>query len=152
MVHVGRLGDFSVRDWLEQHEAAMERLPYVLISSMDSDRLVSNMPWVTSRCGSDSKWAISRSPLVISGAALVSLLEDTSLFAGFDELWIPSRLPVANPPDDANLVAPRELDVESPPGVVRWVEDSRCRLGIGDGYGMNYVAADLELAAGLGLD
>jgi hypothetical protein len=118
---------------------------------MDSDRMVSDMPWAVARGEQDPQWALSTSPLVISGAATFSLLDDSDLFAGFDELWIPSQLPVANPPDEAFLVAPRELDGEAPVGVLSWVSRLRCRLGVGDGEGLNYVADDLGLAAALGL-
>lgn len=151
MVQHGRHARASVRGWLEQHQAIIERLPYILISSMDSDRRVSDMPWAVANDQQDPKWALSTFPLVISGAATVTLLDDPDLFAGFDELWIPSQLPVANPPDEAFLVAPRELDGEVPIGVLRWVQDSGCRLGLGDGEGLNYVADDLGLATTLGL-
>ena len=113
--------------------------------------MVSDMPWAVAKGQQDPKWALSTSPLVISGAATVTLLDDPDLFAGFDELWIPSQLPVANPPDEAFLVAPRELNGEVPVGVLRWVQDSGCRLGVGDGEGLNYVADDLGLATTLGL-
>ena len=112
-VRFGRHPNMSVRIWLEQRQAAVARLPFVLVSSMDSDRMVSNMPWAVARCQRDPDWAISTSPLVISGSATVALLDETYLFGGFDELWVPSQLPVANPPNEAFLVAPRELDLES---------------------------------------
>jgi hypothetical protein len=80
----------------------------------------------------------------------VDLLADDNLFTGFDELWIPTGLPIAQLPDEANLVAPRELDTEAPAAVLAWLEVSECQLGVGDGYGMNYAVRDLALGRDLG--
>jgi hypothetical protein len=150
--HVGRVAHLTVRDWLAANASRIRDLPYVLISSIDSDPQVSDMRWVTARRLDAPAWALSLSPLVISGASTVDLLADDNLFTGFDELWIPTGLPIAQPPDEANLVAPRELDIEAPAAVLAWLEVSECRLGVGDGYGMNYAVRDLALGRGLGLD
>ena len=109
--HVGRLADLTVRQWLENNASLVCDLPYLLISSMDSDRLVSSMPWVSAHRLINPDWTLSLFPLVVSGASTVALLEEDRLFTGFDELWIPARLPVAEPPDDAYLVAPRMIVV-----------------------------------------
>lgn len=149
--HVGRLADITVRQWLENNASLVGDLPYVLISSIDSDRLVSGMPWVRAYRLINPDWALSLFPLVLSGASTVALLKDDRLFTGFDELWIPARLPVPEPPGDAYLVAPRELDVESPGTILHWLRVSGCRLGIGDGGGMNYAVADSALGRDFGL-
>jgi hypothetical protein len=150
--HFGRVAHLTVRDWLAANASSIRALPYVLISSIDSDTQVSGMRWVTARRLDAHAWALSLSPLVISGASTVDLLADDNLFTGFDELWIPTRLPIAQPPDEANLVAPRELDIEAPAAVLAWLEVSECRLGVGDGYGMNYAVRDFALGRDLGLD
>jgi hypothetical protein len=149
--HVGRVAHLSVRDWLAANASRIRDLPYVLISCIDSDPQVSDMRWVAARRRDTPAWALSLSPLVISGASTVDLLSD-NLFTGFDELWIPTGLPVVQPPEEANLVAPRELDTEVPAAVLAWLEVSKCRLGVGDGYGMNYAVRDLALGCDLGLD
>jgi len=150
-IRVGRLPNCSVRAWLEEHRVSVARLPFIMISTIDSDRRVADMPWAVAKGRSDPGWALSTSPLVISGSSAVDLLEDPNLFTGFDELWVPTQIPVIDPPDDANLVAPRDLDVEVPPSVLAWLTLSGCRLGVGDGEGMNYVVRDSDLGSGLGL-
>jgi len=150
-IRVGRLPNCSVRAWLEEHQVTVARLPLILISTFDSDRRVADMPWAVAKGRSDPGWALSTSPLVISGSSTVDLLGDQNLFTGFDELWVPAQMPVIDPPDDANLVAPRDLDVEVPPAVLAWLTLSGCRLGVGDGEGMNYVVRDSDLGSGLGL-
>jgi hypothetical protein len=147
----GHVPGRTVRDWLESHVPRLTGLPYVLIASVDSDQRTGTMPWVLDRVKADPNWAFSLSPLVISGASLVGLLGDRNLFTGFDELWIPREVPAIAPPDDAYLVAPRDLAEEMPDSILRWVEDSQCRLGVGDGDGLNFVALDLPLARSLDL-
>lgn len=150
-VYAGRLSDLTVREWISENHSDISELPFVLISSIDSDRQVSSMPWVLARRLADPEWALSVFPLVISGRAAVLLLDDRNLFTGFDELWIPGVMPVPEPPDDASLVAPLELDVESPPAIWTWLDFSKCRLGVGDGYGTNFIVADSALGTRLGL-
>lgn len=149
--HAGRLANLAVRDWLEQHRTDIELLPFILISSIDSSRQVSTMNWVSDRLRVNPAWALSISPLVISGAASVSLLDEAHLFTGFDELWVPAAVPTPDPPNEAFLVAPRNLETEIPHAVLEWMRISRCRLGVGDGDGMNYVVNDRELGSTLGL-
>lgn len=149
--HVGRLANLSVREWLAANAARIRELPYVLISSIDSDWRVSDMRWATARRLDAPTWALSLAPLVISGESAVDLLSDDNLLTGFDEFWIPTGLPVAQPPAEAHLVAPRELDAEVPAAVLAWLEVSGCRLGVGDGYGMNFAVRDLALGRELGL-
>lgn len=141
----------SVRGWLLENRSAISELPYILISSMDSDREVAAMPWARAR-QQDPAWAISLHPLVLSGQSVIELLSDPELFTGFDELWVPATLPVEQPPGDAYLVGPQQLDSDSPEAIGRWIRASHCRLGVGDGDGMNYVVSDSKLALALGLD
>jgi hypothetical protein len=149
--HFGRVALLTVRGWLAANASRIGDLPHVLISSMDSERRVSAMPWATARHLDNPAWALSLDPLVISGGSAVGLPADDNLLTGFDELWIPTGLPVAQPPHEAHLVAPRELDIESPPAVLAWLEVSHCRLGMGDGYGMNYVVDDPAFGRHFGL-
>jgi len=146
----GHLPGATVGGWLTANASAIVSLPYVLISSVDSCSDVGAMPWATSRRISDPGWALSEAPLVISGAAVVDLLK-AGLFTGFDELWIPGSIPVADPPTSASLVSPRRLDESLPLAVVDWLTASGCHLGVGDGDGMSFVVVDRVLGARLSL-
>ena len=75
-IRVGRLPNCSVRAWLEEHRVTVARLPFILISTIDSDRRVADMPWAVAKGRSDFGWALSTSPLVISGSSTVDLLGD----------------------------------------------------------------------------
>jgi hypothetical protein len=59
--------EFSVRAVLESHHEVVSSLPWVLFSSMDSERAVASMPWVLSRVTEEAEWALSLEPLVLSG-------------------------------------------------------------------------------------
>ena len=148
----GRVPRLTVREWLGRNALSITGLPYVLVSSMDSQRDVGSMPWAAARMAGSPAWALSMSPLVISGASVIELLADPGLFTGFDEIWIPLRIPIGQPPGAAYLGAPRRLDTEAPPAILEWIRDAGCRLGVGDGDGLNYaVGNDPDLAFLLGL-
>jgi hypothetical protein len=147
----GRIANLSVRTWMEAHSNTLASLPYALLSSIDSHGDVANMEWVRSRQEREPTWALSTEPLVISGTSLVELLGDRNLFTGFDEVWIPSSIPVGVPPKGTYLVSPRDLSEGLPSPIRRWLTDSPCEIGVGDGYGLNYVVADVELGGQLGL-
>lgn len=147
----GWVAEGTVRDLIEVYSAAWEELDAVLISSIDSHREVGQMPWVREHLAQDPRWALSVSPLTTSGRKVVEAVRSGRVFFGFDEVWVPSRLPVAVPPAEAYLVAPRKLSQGVPEAVIRWMNVSECWLGIGDGAGLNSVARDFDLADKLGL-
>ena len=131
--------------------ACVARLPLVLVSSIDSDRAVSEMPWVRRHLDRDASWAISTDPLVISGDRLLAAAQEDNVLNGFDEIWVPENLPLSAPPEEAYLVAPRMFDMTLPDEVRDWMQKSGWRLGLGDGDGLNYVVSDLPLARQLDL-
>jgi hypothetical protein len=150
-LYYGWLPDLTLGEFLEHQRRAVARLRLVLLSSIDSDSAVSEMPWVRRHLDRDAAWAISTDPLVISGDRLLAAAQEDNIFNGFDEIWVPKHLPVSAPPVEANLVAPRMFGVSLPDEVRDWMEKSGWRLGLGDGDGLNYVVSDLPLARQLDL-
>lgn len=146
----GRLPGANVPSFIQQHANVFESFPFILVSSVDSDRNVIQMPWARARIRGNAQWALSPSQLVIAGENLVRLARD-SVFNGFDELWVTMEPLTISPPAGAYLVAPRELANPAPDAVRRWMEQSGSRLGLGDGYGLNFVVNDRELARQLHL-
>jgi hypothetical protein len=151
VISAGRIEDMSVRKWITKNASKISELPFVLISSIDSQRDLRRIKLLASRFEIEPKWALSIYPLVISGTSTVDLANEDRLFTGFDEIWIPRRLPISNPPSNAYLVAPREIESFLPLEIENWVESSECRLGVGDGDGLNYVVLDDELGRQLQL-
>jgi len=150
-LRAGWLPATSLCEFIEQHEDVFGRLTSVLISSVDSDPRVATMPWAQDRIVGDESWAQSQYPLIISGRALLQLCRD-SVFHGFDEIWIPAALPIPVPPGAAYLVSPRRCDGPLIPNEISdWMMESRARLGLGDGEGLNFVSSDRELEEELNL-
>ena len=150
-LYYGWLPDLTLGEFLERQWRAVARLPLVLVSSIDSDSAVSEMRWVRRHLDRDAYWAISTDPLVISGDRLLAAAKEDNILNGFDEIWVPENLPIAAPPVEANLVAPRMFDMTLPDEVRDWMQKSGWRLGLGDGDGLNYVVSDLPLARQLDL-
>ena len=122
----------------------------MLVSSIDSDSAVSEMPWVRRHLDRDASWAISTDPLVISGDRLLAAAQEDNIFNGFDEIWVPERVPASPPPSYVSLVAPNVFDV-LPRDIGEWLSQSGYRLGLGDGDGLNYAGTDFALARELDL-
>ena len=148
---MGWLPDTSIREFVDEQREVFAALPFVLISSVDSTvEQIAEMPWAREERAARPGWALSVDPLVISGSDLVRIAG--SLFYGFDEIWVPARLPVAAPPSNGMVVGPMRVSEEDlSHDLLVWMHRSECRLGLGDGTGMNFVAPDVQLASRLGL-
>jgi hypothetical protein len=85
--------------------------------------------------------------IMIPGNLLTGVNNEMKLFHGFDEVWFFDAPPASPKPNDVWLVAPLNLSEERLPlPVAHWMQSSHCRLGIGDGIGLNYVTPDEKLA------
>lgn len=149
-VWAGRAPGINLSHLILERAEVFEGLPYVIVSTVDSDSGVSRMPWAAARIRDNADWALSVTPLVISGQDLVRLAHD-SIFHGFDEIWVTAEKPTISPPADVYLVAPRELKNPAPDAVQHWMKSSGSRLGLGDGDGLNFVVADIDLGRQLHL-
>jgi hypothetical protein len=70
------------------------------------------------------------------------------LFFGFDEIWFFDIEPPEEMPEGVWLVGPYNIDSEElPPMLEQWMGRSSCRLGLGDGVGLNYATNDREIAS-----
>ena len=145
------LPDETVRTFLDKHYREFQVLPFLMVTSIDSDKRPGLMPWAERRIRSDPTWSISTVPLVLSGSRIVEMIEDPTLFTGFDEIWVLPSPVATEPPSDALLVSPRRLARALPSSIEQWVRASNALLGLGDGDGLNVVVVDSALARGLGL-
>jgi hypothetical protein len=149
-IYYGWLPDLTVGEFVDRHSDIVARLPFILVSSIDSESAVSKMPWVQRYLADDPSWAVLNNPLIISGERLLAAAKEKKLFTGFDEIWVPERVPVSPPPSYVSLVAPNVFDV-LPHDIGQWLSQSGYRLGLGDGDGLNYVGTDPALARELDL-
>ena len=140
----GHVPGGTLSAWAQMRAHELRRTPYVLIACIDSERAVSAMPWFARYVETWPTRVLLRDPLVISGPAFVDLAATQQLFTGFDEIWLSERLPRGGPPPAAYITCPRQLDEGAPQAVEDWMADSGVCLGIGDGCGLNFVAAGDE--------
>ena len=153
IVRAGWLPNTSVRELVVENRETFLTLPFVLVSCVDSGNDVASQTWARAELDRDPGWAISVDPLVITGPGFIGAVDGPLTLAGFDEIWIPSRLPIAQRPDAAHIMAPRLLKrgASIRRSVATWMARSGCRLGLGDGFGLNYIVGDEDLAKLLGL-
>jgi hypothetical protein len=142
----------SVRELIEQHPDVFREARTVLISMLDSNENIHELPAVAELIRGDLRAEVlSSEPFVVTGRGLLRLLEERDLFTGFDEIWLLPHPVDTVPPPEASLVAPEQLDTVPPGPVATWMQESESLLGLGDGIGLNYVAADKGLLVQLGL-
>src|SRR5688572_8035212 len=85
--------------------------------------------------------------IVVPGKNIARLDEALNLFNRFDELWCFERPPTLAKPEDVWLVAPLNLESEAiSPQLRNWLAESDCRLGLGDGEGLNFITPRRETA------
>jgi hypothetical protein len=77
--------------------------------------------------------------VIVPGQALERAAAALNLFNGFDELWCFERAPSAPVLNDLSLVAPFNIENDLVPSrLISWMAETDCKLGLGDGIGLNY--------------
>jgi hypothetical protein len=140
-------GNTNIRSAVET--GMLARFSYVLITSIDSatdlsvPSMKSGIAHIDPQC-----WFLGRG-VVVQGQSMVKLAEDRNLFTGFDELWCFDRRPSTPKPDDLWIVAPTNIETDLDRVALRlvsWMAEADCKLGLGDGIGLNYATTLEELA------
>ena len=153
----GWRADCSVRRLVSDAAEAFREVPYVLVTSLDSATdLRGFAEWLVERglCDAAPETLVCdrRAAMIIDGSELVRWAQHDDVLVGFDEVWIFGTKPTTLPPTDCWLVAPKRLDEDSPSAAMLvWMAQAGCAVGLGDGYGTNFVATDIGLARRLHL-
>jgi hypothetical protein len=143
---VGWVG-ISIGLLLRRDSTVLSRFSSILVTSVDSSW---DMPEFLT-----AKRIVLRYPqcsflgkgLMIPGQLIVTAEREFNLFCGFDEVWCFDAPPSKSKPDDLSIVAPRDFGKENPPPLlIPWMQESGCRLAMGDGDGLNYATPDKSLA------
>jgi hypothetical protein len=140
----------SIATIVEEHGQVFSRSNCVLIGCIDSHPNPNLMPFARKFFEEDDT-PLSEQPFVLSGSQFARLTSNYNLFTGFDEIWLASVVPTLMRPEEASLVAPVNLDFEMPGAIAEWMAASQCVLGLGDGWGVNFVATNRDVVAELGL-
>ena len=132
---------------VDKDVALLGRFPIALLTSVDSTTTLSS--------SAIGQMIIERHPrckflgdgIIIPDGLIVDIAKSLNLFHGFDEAWFFEAEPSLPKPRDVWLVAPLNLNFnELTAAISSWMQDAACKLGLGDGIGVNYVAADEKIA------
>jgi len=132
--------DTSIGRLLHDSPAFPQQFAFAVITSIDSTTDLTGMAALRDIVRRNSQCQFLGGSLVVP-ANLAG--EVAQLFTGFDEIWWFDQAPKAPKPPEASLVAPLNLSTEQLPAWISlWMKESACRLGLGDGIGLNFVTPD----------
>lgn len=121
---------------------------FALITTVDSTPDIRAVPIALTITQEISAARFVGGALLVPTTRITEVSERFKLFTGFDEVWFYINEPLSSKPAEISLVAPLDLEVDSPPnGLAQWFAESGCRLGIGDGIGMNFATLDKGIAS-----
>jgi hypothetical protein len=127
----------------------LSRFDSVLITSIDSTTGLSTSATRSRIAESDPACASFGSGIVVHGESMVRLAMGLNI-NGFDELWCFERFPSTTKPRDLWIVSPFNIETDPvPPRLVSWMAETNCKLGLGDGIGLNYATPWEELSSAL---
>jgi hypothetical protein len=137
----------SLKLLVDKDVALLGRFPIALLTSVDSTTALSS--------SAIGQMIVERHPrckflgdgIVIPDGLMVDIAKSLNLFHGFDEAWFFEAEPFLPKPKEGWLVAPLNLNFnELQPTISAWMQDTACKLGLGDGIGLNYVTPDEKIA------
>ena len=147
----GWLSEEGIPTFIYRHRAVVSTVQFVLVRVVDSSYDVGGMRWARARSTTRPDWAVSQNPLVVSGVALLELVDSDETFFGFDEIWLSRTAFTAFPPPEVSLVAPVQLESVLESAIETYLLSPQSVVGFGDGYGLNFAGNDPGLMIELGL-
>ena len=123
--------------------------PFCLLTSLDSSTDLSDVAFVASFVANRQEASFLDGQLLLP-THLLSVWDPAEMFVGFDELWLFRKRPSAAAPVNVCIKPPFELgEAATASRVTTWMSNAGAVLGLGDGAGMNFIAADHETGAQL---
>jgi hypothetical protein len=119
-----------------------------LITTIDSTDDVAGIDLVPLLAGAGIEHGTLGRAVVVGEAAVRRLIAEYDFFTGFDELWLFDAAPDETKPKQVRITSDRPFSEAPPPTVLEaWMLRTGCRLGLGDGLGLNWVCADPRVAS-----
>jgi hypothetical protein len=138
--------DSFIADLISERPEFVESFPFVLIASLDSSPPTSLTNVQQALKEHVDEFREVGSGVLLSGQQLVMLARKCLLLTHFDEVWLFREAPMVPKPEGVRIVAPYDISEEVPPEGADWMWRSGCRVGLGDGEGLNYVTVDEGVA------
>jgi hypothetical protein len=139
------VADAQVTDLLGVWEQLAGELPVLLVTMIDSDPEPSKLASVRAAIADAAPDIVVVGPGIAVPSGAIHACASTGLFTGFDELWLACAVPehFAAPPVRLTSETPIRA---MPDQLLEWMDRHGCRLGFGDGDGLN-VVGDSDLVA-----
>jgi RHS repeat-associated protein len=124
----------------------LAQFQYVVITSLDSDDALSTNLIGKRIFDANAGCEFLGSAVVATGIQLADTSSKLQLFNGFDEIWCFNDKPNIPKPFSAWILPPYDIEADPfPLELATWFTKTNCRLGLGDGMGMNIVSDDANL-------
>jgi hypothetical protein len=121
---------------------------FALITTIDSTDDVAGIDLVPLLAGAGIQHSALGRGVVVGEAVVGRLIEHNGFFTGFDEVWLFAVPPGERKPQQGRITSDRPFSETPPPPVLEaWMLRTGCRLGLGDGVGLNWMCADPKVAS-----
>ncbi len=148
-MHYGWLQD-GIWDLAKSNWEVFQKLPYCLVTCVDSSPDVAFMARAEGIIEKETSCSALGKGLLIRDARVLEVCRSYNLFNGFDEIWLYEDCPTIGKPQSFSIVSPLDLNEDPlPQGLLEWFTASACILGLGDGFGMNYITTQKQIVGSL---
>lgn len=138
--------DTSIGSLLRFSRAWLSNFTTVLVTSVDSTTDMHQMREAAEIIQQYPSCRFLGLGLLTPAEELEGIATRFKLFTGFDELWCFDTKPTIAKPPGLSIVSPLNLESDKAPHQLQdWMRESNCKLGLGDGIGLNYAATDEEI-------
>jgi len=131
--------DSSIATLLEIAPEIIAPYSHALVTSIDSERDLQNLEILKKSTHGIMQYEFLDNNLLLSREAFLTMLTTYDLFNGFDEIWFFLTKPSVKLPSGLWITGPLEIVNDIPAGLIEWMKESGCVLGLGDGIGLNYI-------------
>jgi hypothetical protein len=137
----------SLKLLLEKDLPLFGKLSVALLTSVDSTTALSSSTLGQMIVERHPRCKFLGDGIIIPDNFILDIAKTLDLFHGFDEAWFFETETTSPKPKESWLVAPLNLNRdELAPLTMSWMQETACKLGVGDGIGLNYVTTDEEIA------
>jgi hypothetical protein len=140
--------DGSIRQFLADFDRCIPKAGTILIGCLDSDQEVANLV-ENSQQLKENIQSFERffNGILVSRESLERLRASKNYFTGFDEIWVFGSRPKISLRPTQTLVGPHSIEETYTPELGKWMADTGCLIGIGDGSGLNVITPDDRLCS-----
>lgn len=142
--------DIEIGELIRFQPGFFARFNQILISRLDSVREIASARIGAAVLRQFPECTAVGHDLLVPARAIGHIDHELGLFFGFDEIWCFEQHIMMPKPSRISILPPPPLGPESiPPEALAWMTASTCTFALADGFGMNFVALNVETATAL---